>query len=434
MKLPDLIKFEHEVQRGCDILSRKGMRLDVPYTAALQSRQAQEIVQHKLKAKALGCANVSAPAQVGDALVALGAELTERTAGGQLKVDDKTLAEFEKRDDELGELVRAIYGAKRAAKRKASYVDAMLRLRDSQDRVHASIRSLAARTARMSVSDPPFQQLPSGEHEIRSCLIADEGHVIITADYDQVEMRVAAALAHEPTMIQAAQEGRSIHKVVATQVFGPDYTDAEYKKAKGLGFGFLFGGGANHLSKQAGIPLKDAQELGAMFKDSFPPLNQWKEDLTNRVLDQALTTSERREFVSLRTKMYRAKEAGEREAARKRMKAITWGKYGTITTPIGRILPVDADRAYAGVNYVIQSTARDVMAMGMLRVQRAMPNTTLMVVHDELVGQAPEDRAEEFAAVYAAIMNYEFRDVPLTAEGEVAGRSWGDKYRKKEEQ
>src|SRR5690606_305400 len=111
------------------------------------------------------------------------------------------------------------------------------------------------------------------------------------------------------------------------------------------------------------------------------------------------------------------------------MQNITWGKYGTIQTPIGRLLPVDASRAYAAVNYIIQSTARDIMALGMLRVQRAMPDTTLMVVHDELIGQGPVSRAEEFAAVYGAIMTYQFRDVPMTASGAVYGRSWGCGYK-----
>src|SRR3982751_4053941 len=90
---------------------------------------------------------------------------------------------------------------------------------------------------------------------VRRCLIADDGMSMFSADFDQIEMRVAAAFAGETVMIEAAKRGESLHKTAALQLWGPGYTPDQYRYTKNVNFGWLFGGGAYTLSRQAGIPI-----------------------------------------------------------------------------------------------------------------------------------------------------------------------------------
>src|SRR5690606_13615569 len=106
------------------------------------------------------------------------------------------------------------------------YAEAFLSGLDAEGRIHPRINSLQARTARMSIGSPPLQQLPSGDWTVRRCILVDEGHRGISVDYKAVEMRVLAALAPEPKMIQAIQEGRDLHDFTAELVYGPGFTKA----------------------------------------------------------------------------------------------------------------------------------------------------------------------------------------------------------------
>lgn len=272
---------------------------------------------------------------------------------------------------------------------------------------------------------------------IRRCLIADVGQSIITADFSQIELRVAAAYANETKLIEAAKRGDNLMKTTAAELFGAAYSEDEYRYSKGVTYGWLFGGGAKTLSEQAGIALGRAQGIITHYQDTFPALAAYKRRETETILNSALSPAEQRAYRALRRRMhdYRSDTASGRAALaaiQKEINRLCWNKHGHVVTAFGRRLIVDAQKAYAGVNYKIQATARDIMGHALLRVMAdpVLEPTVLLPIHDEILGQAPKANAQWFAERYAETMSTEFMGVPIAAAGKVYGRSWGHGYRK----
>lgn len=270
---------------------------------------------------------------------------------------------------------------------------------------------------------------------IRRCLIADPGMSILSADFDQIELRVIAALAGEQVMIDAAKRGESLHITAALRLWGADYTPDQYRYTKNVNFGWAFGGGAQTLSDQTGLPLAECSSIIRDYETQFPALRAFKRNVIDQVLAQALTPLEKKQYRALRSEMYNLRSDtpdGKRAQAlvKSRINFMMRGKTGVLTNPFGRPLIVEADKAYAGVNYLVQSTAAELMKQALLDVMAdpRLEPTVLLIVHDELIGQAPERVVERVAERYGRVMTREFRGVPITASGKVYGKSWGDGY------
>lgn len=164
----DLYQFDHRVQIAVDRLQRRAIRCDVPYTEDLSEQYLRKATEMEELAAGYGCDNIQSGKQVADTLIRFGAELTERTDSGQYKTDARILRALMNdpySNAKVRDFVHAVLLAKQLHKRRASYTEAMLREMDAHGRVHPSINSLAARTARMSVSSPALQQLPTKDHE-----------------------------------------------------------------------------------------------------------------------------------------------------------------------------------------------------------------------------------------------------------------------------
>lgn len=166
----DLYIHDWRIQNACDILQRRGFPADLGYTYKLGEAYLRRAVEHEAVARQYGCANVNSGMQLANTLLSLGVPLKSKTPTGAFKTDNKilrqvlTAAQRNGREDvEL--FIRAVLGAKQLHKRRESYTEAFLREADTNGRVHASIRSLGARTARMSVAEPPLQQLPTRDNE-----------------------------------------------------------------------------------------------------------------------------------------------------------------------------------------------------------------------------------------------------------------------------
>lgn len=272
---------------------------------------------------------------------------------------------------------------------------------------------------------------------IRRCLIADPGHSMLTADFDQIELRIIAALAGEQVMIDAAKRGESLHKTTAAQMFGADYTPDEYRYSKNLNFGWAFGGGAKTLAEQTGLPMGKCAELIRSFENQFPALRAFKQREQQKILDQALSSGQLKAYRELRGRMrYLRQDTTEGRRARYALQIqidrLMYGKVGYATTPFGRRLLVEADKAYKVVNYKVQSSAADVLKYALLDVMAdpELEPTVLLPIHDEILGQAPKGKAEYIAQRYGEVMTRDFMGVPLTASGKVYGKSWGHGYRK----
>lgn len=271
---------------------------------------------------------------------------------------------------------------------------------------------------------------------VRRCFIADRGYAILSADFDQIELRIAAALAGETVLIEAAKRGESLHKIAAVELFGPDYTPDQYRYTKNVNFGWLFGGGPVTLAEQAGIPINMAKAIIDKYGKSFAALTAYKRKLQESVIKSALTSGA---YAALRNCQrrrwqYRSDTPQGRQAQTvlsAEIDRMLRGKTGYVTTRYGRRLIVDARKAYTATNYIVQSTARDVLAEAMLRVMDdpELSNYVLLPIHDELLGQAPIADAEYIAQRFGEVMSTELEGVPLTATGKVYGKSWGHGYR-----
>lgn len=393
-----LARFEHEVQRVTTRMKRRGFRVDVKFSEYLVRKLEQQWLDGLKGVEALGVANLQSPAQVSAELLRRGWHPKEFTDTGKAKTDKavmEKLIEDINTPVEVKVLLETIITTKRAKKWKTAYAEAMLNARDYRDHVHPDINSLQARTGRMSIGNPPLQQLPSRGDEawlIRRQVIADEGMVIGSADYDQVEFRVLAALGDISQMKYAIANGIDLHDYTAQLLYGPDFTNAQRSMGKGVGFGKVFGGGAATLSRQTGAPIDDVRAAIKAYEAAYFELPHFAKSLQR----------EQRE------------------------------RGGFIINHHGRYLPLDAGREYAAVNYSVQSIARDLLAQALIDLARAgLDDYLLLPVHDEVLWQAPIDIATDVAHTVGTVMSGTFIDVPISATGEVYGKTWADGYVKK---
>ncbi len=259
---------------------------------------------------------------------------------------------------------------------------------------------------------------------------------MLSADFDQIELRVIAALSGEKVMIDAAKRGESLHKTAALRLWGENYTPDQYRYTKNVNFGWAFGGGAKTLSEQTGLPLADCAAIIKDYENQFPALREWKRKEQNAIQNQVLNSHEQERYRQLRSQMYELREdtaAGRsaRFALQRQINSLFYGKTAYCTTPYNRRLIVEGHKAYTVINYLVQSTARDLMADA-LRDAYADPElepTLLLVIHDELLAQAPTGVAEHIATRLGEVMSRDFMGVPITASGKVYGKSWGHGYR-----
>lgn len=272
---------------------------------------------------------------------------------------------------------------------------------------------------------------------IRRCLVADPGHLIFTADYDQIELRVVAAYAKEQSMIDAAKRGESLHKLAAVRLFGEDYNPDQYKLAKNVNFTWVFGGSWFVMVQRYGIQPIVAKKLISDYEGAFPSLVAFKRREQNAILQSALSPVEYRAYKGLLAKMFSYRNdtpqgRDARKAVQREISILCYRKIGYATTPFGRRLVVDAEKPYTVVNYKVQSAAADIMKEALLRVMDdpELEPSVLLTIHDEILGQAPKAEAEHFSQRYGEVMSTEFLGVPITASGKVYGRSWGHGYRK----
>jgi DNA polymerase-1 len=392
-----LSQYEHRVARICAQMVRAGMVLDEEYTAGLQSDLSYDADRYSEVAMAYGVASVNSARQVSEALLGLGETLTERTASGALKVDKAVLmalADLDRdwkpiRSREPSALADAVLRAKRAGKWRSAYADNFLENVDASGRIHPNVQSMQARTFRMSVTQPAVQTLPSSDKMIRRALLADPGHVMVSVDFQAVELRVLAALADVKRMKLAIANGEDLHSFTARLVFGEGFTDKDRKVSKGIAFGKVYGGGSATVARQTGAPLDAVQRAMAKYDQVYPEVG-------------------------------RAAKDWRIEAFNNRMVGIS------IT---GHRLPLDRDRSYAITNYLVQSTARDCLGQALIHMDEAglVPYLRLPV-HDEVLASVPKAEAEEISRAIAKAMTFSLKGVPIEADAAIGKRSWGSLY------
>ena len=367
------------------------------YTERLVQELEEEAALGKVAAARYGVENINSTQQVADALIASGVKLTAKTPSGAFQVNSDVLLPLAGltpywtpiEDATVHPLANAIVRAKRADKWRVAYAETFLDSRDENDRVHPGLKSLAARTGRMAIANPPLQQLPAGDWRIRRCFIPDPGNVFISSDFSQIELRVIAANAQVEQMIDAIKTDVDLHNRTADLIWPGGWTKKQRGIAKNVAFGYAYGAGPKKISETAGIPYTEARKIVTAFENAYHEIPTFSDQLQEEAQSNG------------------------------------W----LITTSYGRELPVSPKKSYAALNYATQSTARDVFADAMLKVDEAFGDRLVLPIHDEILHQAPLAEANEQAHRVRSIMQGEFHGVPIDADSEIGwGGSWGSLY------
>ncbi|GIK20482.1 MAG: DNA polymerase I [Leptolyngbya sp. PLA2] len=282
-------------------------------------------------------------------------------------------------------------------------------------RIHASFNQTVAATGRLSSSDPNLQNIPIRTdvgREIRKAFVAPPGRVLITADYSQIELRLLAHLSRDPALIAAFREGQDIHAAVAAQIHGvpvEKVTREQRNGAKMVNFGIVYGITPYGLARRLGVSNTEATEIIDGYKRRFAGITTF--------LQECVEQATRRGYVE--TMMKRRRSIPDIES----------------TNPQRRAL---AERT--AINSVVQGSAADLIKIAMVDLHRRLsPHAAhhrggrppeiegvrmLLQIHDELVFEAPEERAEEARRVIVDRMEHAMTlDVPLVADSAVS-RDW----------
>lgn len=245
---------------------------------------------------------------------------------------------------------------------------------DADDVIRPALNTLEAVTARMSSSGPNMQNF-SGD--TRGVFVAREGYALISCDFDQVELRVVAGLAEEPVMIQAILDGADLHQITADLIGQPR------KVGKMTNFLVVYGGGAGKLAKSAGIAFELAQSVLTRFWESYRRI--WG-------YNQAL------------------------KELRHELRTFSWRRI-----PVPRDDRTGEPKSYANLNYMIQSSARDLLVRAWWRLDQeyGMGDWVWMAIHDEMVLEVPLDQVPRALAAIQDCMTMDFFGVPITATAEV---------------
>jgi DNA polymerase-1 len=288
-------------------------------------------------------------------------------------------------------------------KLKSTYVDALPQLVGKDGRVHTSFNQAVAATGRLSSSDPNLQNIPIRTEQgrvIRKAFVADEGNVLMSADYSQVELRILAHISEDESLIETFRGGADIHRATAAKMFNiaeHKLTAEQRRAAKTINFGVLYGMSAFRLSNELNISTAQAKDWIEAYFGRYPKIEQY----LTRTLEEARTT-------------------------------------GKVTTLLGRVryIPEIHNRSFTvrgnaermATNAPIQGTAADILKLAMIALDAKLPGDAkmLLTVHDEIVFEVPESKAKGVAGLVKETMeNIYVLRVPLAVDAKW-GRSWYD--------
>lgn len=373
-------KVFHEVEnplvRVLTAMEFEGVKIDVAFlndyskTLETEAKKYEENVYAQAGVKF----NLASPKQLGEVLFEILKidPKAKKTKTGQYATGEDVLQKLASNNP----IVADILGFRELTKLKSTYVDALpLLINSKTGRVHTSYAQAVAVTGRLSSNNPNLQNIPirtDRGREIRKAFIPrDENHVLISADYSQIELRIVAAISGDPNMCEAFKQGKDIHTATAAKVYGvaeADVTKEMRYKAKSVNFGIIYGQGAFGLADNLGISRTEAKEIIDNYKREFAGIASY--------MDNTIKYAQAEGYVQ--TLM-----------GRKRwLKDINSSNFTV--------------RGYAernAINSPIQGTAADMIKLAMIKIHNEMKDgpwrsKMILQVHDELVFDAAKDEVE----------------------------------------
>ncbi len=348
--------------------------------------------------------NISSPKQLGDILFEkLNIEpKPKKTATKQYQTGEDVLQKLHAKHP----IIQMILDYRSLTKLKSTYVDALPQLQNRiTGRIHTSYNQAVAATGRLSSTNPNLQNIPvrtDRGREIRKAFVAqDENHILLSADYSQIELRIIASISEDEAMMNAFAQGYDIHAATAANVFGVDIEDVDRdmrRKAKAVNFGIVYGISAFGLSEQLSIPRKEAAEIIQQYFIKFPNIKKY--------MDNTIAFAKENGYVE--TLMGRRRYVRDINSANGVMRGF-------------------AERN--AINAPIQGSAADMIKIAMINIHKAFESNNLkslmtMQVHDELVFDVYKPELEQVKAIVKEEMQNAIPlKVPVIAEMNT-GENW----------
>ncbi len=390
-----------------------GMKIDRKFFAELSDKIQDTIIQAEqtIYGYADRQFNISSPSQLSEVLfedLGLPKSYSKKGRSGHYSTAVKVLNKLQN----LHPIIAAIELYRTASKLKNTYIDALPPVADSEGRIHSTLNLTVVATGRLSSADPNLQNIPIRTElgrEIRRGFCAERGNVLISADYSQFELRIAAALSGDSGMIQAFANDRDIHTETAALINGlpPEQVAKEMRyAAKAVNFGILYGQGVHGLSEGTGMDYLQAKQFIDKYFEVRPALKKMIDGFRDQAKNQ-----------------------------------------GYVQTVIGRRRPtpdvkssnvVTREAAYrAAVNMPIQGSAADLTKMAMIQVYDYLSSLRLkndsfwprqiMQVHDSIIVECPEEQAKQVAAKIEQIMQNIKPDLGVKLKVDVQiGKRWSE--------
>lgn len=396
-------------------MSRYGILLDVGYLEELSKIFHKELtkLEKDIYEHAGTEFNINSPKQLGEVLfdaLGLGGEKLKRTATGQRTTKE---SELEKMRGEHP-IIDSILRYRELQKLCSTYVDNLPHMVHDDGRIHTTFLQSGAVTGRMATTNPSLQNIPVKTEEgkrIRRAFIAPKGMSILSIDYSQIELRIAAMLSGDAKLTEIFKEGQDVHTAVAAQVFHvkPDEVTSEMRRrAKVINFGILYGMGVNALRQNLGegTTRADADQFLTAYFHTFTRLAEYLEETKSYARKHGYTETyfgRRRHFPGIKSPIPYIKAAAERMA----------------------------------INAPIQGTQADIIRIAMVRIAQELEKKEwegkvhmLLQVHDELLFEVEDGMVEKIVPVLKGIMEHvltekDAKGVPIVTEAAV-GPNWGE--------
>lgn len=383
-----------------------GIKLDSEYLKGLSEGLSVEAAT--LKAKIFEEAgeefNLASPKQLGDILfdkLKIGGSKPKKTKTGQYATGEEILSNLAKDYP----IVQHILEWRQIVKLQNTYVDALPKQADATGRVHTEYLQTVAATGRLSSNNPNLQNIPirteRGQRVRKAFVASNDDHVLLAADYSQIELRIIAALSQEPNMINAFKNGEDIHRSTASRVFNvplDEVTREQRSHAKTVNFGIIYGVSAFGLSNQTNLSRSESQELINAYYDNYPQLRKY-----------------------IQTQIEFAREHGYVQTVLGRR------RYLKDINSRNAVVRGAAERN--AVNAPIQGSAADIIKIAMINIHRKLKENNwqtkmLLQVHDELVFDVPKTELEAVKKLIRSEMENAYQlEVPLIVDlGE--GSDW----------
>ncbi len=394
-------------------MEKTGIKIDKDFLKDLSKKYRTELdaISARIFDAAGTVFNINSPKQLGDILfdtMGLGVKNQKKTAGGARSTKESELEKLRDQHPIIGEVLNY----RELQKLLSTYIDVIPGLVDSEDRLHTTYVQEGSTTGRLASHDPNLQNIPIKTElgrAIRHSFIAGEGMVLVSFDYSQIELRIAAFLSEDPTLVDTFKTGRDVHTEVAMRVFGVESKDVTYeqrRRAKIINFGILYGMGVSALKDSLGTSRSDAQEFYNQYFEAFPRLAQYLDETKSDAARRGYTETffgRRRYFLGITSSIPYVRASAERMA----------------------------------INAPIQGTSADLIKLAMVEIAHWIQKEKLgdsvrmlLQVHDELVFEIKEANVEVCAKRIKEIMENNLSDkerkgIPFKAEGK-RGTNWGD--------